>query len=148
MHHKRGLATITRAAGYGIDLAARDYIEITNRELMCCPMVETVDAVKNVDEIASTPGVDAIILGPGDLSCAMGHGGNRNHPEVVAAGAYVIEWAHAHGRWLSQAAYDADGARAAFAAGADIVIPSPMAMVTKAGRDFVSRAKDLSAAVA
>jgi 4-hydroxy-2-oxoheptanedioate aldolase len=139
---ERGLATITRAAGYGVDMPAKEYITLANRELMCCPMVETVEAVGNVDAIASTPGVDAIILGPGDLSSAMGHGGDRKHPEVVKACAHVIERAHAHGKWVSQAAYDPDDARLAFAAGADIVIPSPMAMVARAGRDFVKRARD------
>ncbi|MDI6028801.1 aldolase/citrate lyase family protein [Corticibacterium sp. UT-5YL-CI-8] len=141
-HGKRGLATITRAAGYGIDVTAKDYVEIANRELLCCPMIETVEALQNVDAIASTPGVDVLILGPGDLSNAMGHGGDRTHPEVKAACALVINRAHAHGRWVSQAAYDGEGAREAFLAGADIVIPSPMAMVTKAGRDFVKRATD------
>ena len=141
---ERGLATITRAAGYGIDKPPHEYVQIANRELLCCPMIETAMAVRNVEEIASTPGVDVIILGPGDLSSSMGHGGDRNHPEVQGACAHVIERAHAHGRWVSQAAYDAEGARKAFAAGADIVIPSPMAMITKAGRDFVKRALDPS----
>ena len=139
----RGLATITRAAGYGVDLPARDYVALANRELMCCPMIETVEALADVDAIAATPGVDALFLGPGDLSNAMGHGGDRNHPAVREACAHVIARAHAHGRWVSTAAYDGEGARAAFAAGADIVIPSPMAMVVKAGRDFVKKARDL-----
>lgn len=139
----RGLATITRAAGYGIDMSAQDYVAHANRELLCCPMIETVEALTNVDTIAATPGVDILILGPGDLSNAMGHGGDRSHPAVREACAHVIARAHAHGRWVSTAAYDGEGAKAAFAAGADIVIPSPMAMVVKAGRDFVKRAHDL-----
>lgn len=139
----RGLATITRAAGYGIDMPARDYVTLANRELLCCPMIETVEALDDVEAIAATPGVDVLILGPGDLSNAMGHGGDRSHPEVKQACAHIIARAHAHGRWVSTAAYDGEGAHAAFAAGADIVIPSPMAMVVKAGRDFVKRARDL-----
>lgn len=140
---RRGLATITRAAGYGIDMPARDYVTRANRELLCCPMIETVEALADVDAIATTPGVDVLILGLGDLSNAMGHGGDRDHAEVRQACAHVIARAHAHGRWVSTAAYDGEGAQAAFAAGADIVIPSPMAMVVKAGRDFVKRARDL-----
>ena len=136
---ERGLATITRAAGYGVAGAARDYVELANRELLCLPMVETPLGVQNVDDIASTSGVDGIILGPGDLSSSMGHGGDRKHPAVVAACAHVIARAKAHGRWVSQAAYDPDTARAAFASGADIVIAAPMLMVTKTLRDFVQR---------
>jgi len=37
-------------------------------------MVETKDGLANVDEIASTPGVDAIYIGPGDLALALGMG--------------------------------------------------------------------------
>ncbi len=37
-------------------------------------MVETKDGLANVDEIASTPGVDAIYIGPGDLALALGLG--------------------------------------------------------------------------
>jgi len=37
-------------------------------------MVETKDGLANVDEIASTPGVDAIYIGPGDLALGLGMG--------------------------------------------------------------------------
>ena len=37
-------------------------------------MVETKDGLANVDEIAATPGVDAIYIGPGDLALALGMG--------------------------------------------------------------------------
>ena len=36
------------------------------------PMIETKEAVQNIDEILSTPGVDAIYVGPADLSLTMG----------------------------------------------------------------------------
>jgi len=38
----------------------------------CVLMVETKDGLANVDEIASTPGVDAIYVGPGDLALGLG----------------------------------------------------------------------------
>jgi len=36
------------------------------------PMIETAEAIENLDEILSVPGVDAIYVGPSDLSLAMG----------------------------------------------------------------------------
>ncbi len=36
------------------------------------PMIETAEALKNLDEILSVDGVDAIYVGPSDLSLAMG----------------------------------------------------------------------------
>ena len=40
----------------------------------CVLMVETKDGLANVDEIAATPGVDAIYIGPGDLALGLGRG--------------------------------------------------------------------------
>jgi 4-hydroxy-2-oxoheptanedioate aldolase len=36
------------------------------------PMIETAEALKNLDDILSVPGVDAVYVGPSDLSLALG----------------------------------------------------------------------------
>lgn len=41
-------------------------------EAACVVMVETADGLRNVDEIAATPGVDAVYIGPGDLGLGLG----------------------------------------------------------------------------
>lgn len=41
-------------------------------DVMCIVMIETVEAVENVAEIAAVPGVDALYIGPADLSMSMG----------------------------------------------------------------------------
>ena len=38
----------------------------------CIVMVETLDGLRNVDQIAATPGVDCIYIGPGDLALGLG----------------------------------------------------------------------------
>jgi 4-hydroxy-2-oxoheptanedioate aldolase len=43
-----------------------------NRDLFCAVMVETVDALSNLDQIASVPGIDAIYVGPSDLAVSLG----------------------------------------------------------------------------
>jgi 4-hydroxy-2-oxoheptanedioate aldolase len=43
-----------------------------NREIICAVMVETAEALANLDEIITTPGVDAIFVGPNDLAVASG----------------------------------------------------------------------------
>ena len=40
----------------------------------CVLMIETKDGLANLDEIAATPGVDAIYIGPGDLALGLGLG--------------------------------------------------------------------------
>jgi 4-hydroxy-2-oxoheptanedioate aldolase len=52
--------------------------------------VESREALKNLDAIAATPGVDGVFIGPADLSASMGHVGNAAHPEVQAAIADAI----------------------------------------------------------
>jgi 2-keto-3-deoxy-L-rhamnonate aldolase RhmA len=47
--------------------------------------VESVRALKNIDEIAAVDGVDAVFIGPSDLSASLGYGGDVSHPDVVSA---------------------------------------------------------------
>lgn len=52
--------------------AGANYVAEANREIACIPMIETKQAVDNLDEILSVPGVDAVYIGPSDLSFALG----------------------------------------------------------------------------
>jgi len=45
----------------------------TNGRVACAVMVETADAVANLDEIVRVPGVDAVFVGPADLSSSLFH---------------------------------------------------------------------------
>ncbi|MFE3836331.1 HpcH/HpaI aldolase family protein [Pseudogemmobacter sonorensis] len=77
----RGLAGLTRASRYG---AVADYIARAEEELCLIVQVETADAVARIEEIASVDGVDAVFIGPADLSASMGLAGQTGHPAVVA----------------------------------------------------------------
>src|SRR3979411_1436769 len=50
----------------------RDYMDAVNNELVILPMIETNQSLENLDAIASVPGVDALLIGPSDLSCVLG----------------------------------------------------------------------------
>jgi 4-hydroxy-2-oxoheptanedioate aldolase len=43
-----------------------------NAEVVVMPMIETAEAVKNIDDILSVPGIDAVYVGPADLSITLG----------------------------------------------------------------------------
>jgi len=45
--------------------------------------VETAEAVKNLDEILSVPGLNGVMVGPGDLSISMGYTLDRNNEAVL-----------------------------------------------------------------
>lgn len=49
-----------------------DYVDLANEHTMIIPMVETVEAMSNLDNILSTPGLEAIYVGPADLAVSMG----------------------------------------------------------------------------
>ena len=48
------------------------YLGTANQQVACLPMIETVEAVERIDEILAVPGVDAVYVGPSDLSLTMG----------------------------------------------------------------------------
>jgi 4-hydroxy-2-oxoheptanedioate aldolase len=50
----------------------RDYMDAVNNELVIVPMIETNQALENLDAIASVPGVDVLLIGPSDLSIELG----------------------------------------------------------------------------
>jgi 4-hydroxy-2-oxoheptanedioate aldolase len=52
--------------------AGADYFEHANAEVACVPMVETAQAVERLDEILAVPGIDAVYVGPSDLSVTYG----------------------------------------------------------------------------
>lgn len=52
--------------------AGDDYFQHANREVACIPMVETVEALGNLDEILAVPGIDAVYVGPSDMSVSLG----------------------------------------------------------------------------
>lgn len=52
--------------------AGADYGDHANDDIVVMPMIETAEAMKNLDEILSVPGVDGVYVGPSDLSLALG----------------------------------------------------------------------------
>ena len=58
---------------------------ILNRENLICAMIETEEAVANVDEIAAVKGIDVLMIGTSDLTSTMGIPGQWGHAKVQAA---------------------------------------------------------------
>lgn len=78
----RGMAGMTRATRYG---QVDDYYRRAAEDLCLVVQVETVEGLRNLEAIARTDGVDAVFIGPADLSASMGYPGEVNHPDVQAA---------------------------------------------------------------
>ena len=61
-------------------------------------MIETAQAVANVEAIAATPGIDALFVGTSDLTADMGIAGQIGHARVVEAYEAVVEACQKHGK--------------------------------------------------
>jgi len=67
--------------------SGRGYVQEANNEIACIVMIETAEALQNLDEIMATAGVDAVYIGPSDLAYALGlvpTGDNKNPTHVDA----------------------------------------------------------------
>lgn len=92
---KRGVG-LARAQTYGNDFAA--YQDWLANEAVCIAQIEHIDAINNLEDILSVPGVDGYFLGPYDLSASMGLTGQLDHPQVQEA----MQRAHEIGRKLNK----------------------------------------------
>ena len=84
-----------RALLYG----GKDYAQRANEDLVIIPMIETAEALQNLDDILSTPGVDAVYVGPADLSLALGctPGVDQTEAPVVEAQKTIAAACKRHG---------------------------------------------------
>jgi 4-hydroxy-2-oxoheptanedioate aldolase len=70
--------------------AGADYAAEANGEILAFAMIETADAMANLDAIAATPGLDGLYVGPADLTLSLTQGRlppgfDREEPEMIAA---------------------------------------------------------------
>jgi len=59
-----------------------DYLRTAHEELCLIVQVESRLGAENAAAIAAVDGVDAIFVGPADLSASLGYAGNPAHPDV------------------------------------------------------------------
>ena len=79
-----------------------DYGQHADAEVLCFAMIETREGFDNLEAIVSTPGLDAVYIGPADLTLALtgkSHptGFDREEPEMVEAIKSVLAAAHRAG---------------------------------------------------
>ena len=91
----RGYSVGHRANQFG---RIRDYHQNARTHQFLAVQIECAAGVAEAAEIAAIEGVDALFVGPGDLSTNMGAMGNPNAPHVQAAIAQVLAQARAAGK--------------------------------------------------
>ena len=91
----RGMAGMSRGSRFG---TAPNYLGTANQGMSVIVQLETPQAAEQVEAIAAVEGVDALFLGPADLSASMGYPGQLGHPAVLTALAQTVARCHAAGK--------------------------------------------------
>ena len=79
---ERGVG-VARAHGYGTKF--QEYMRAANNQTVVVVQVEHKQAVENIDSIVQVPGIDAVFIGPYDLSSSYGKMGQLDDPGVIDA---------------------------------------------------------------
>lgn len=136
-----------RASLYG----GADYAEHANDTIVTFAMIETAQALDNLDEILSVEGLDAIYIGPSDLSLALGCRPvfDDVDPKAAEAIAHILARAKAHGLVAGIHNGTTDGALARIAKGFQFVTVGSDARFMAAGaQQTVARMRAMPAAPA
>ena len=109
-----------RAVHYG----GSDYVAKANDEIVLMAMIETKEGLANLDAICATPGLDAIYIGPADLSFALGMPPRADNPDPVhmATCDKIRDAAHKHGKKACMHCASAAFAAASLKRGFDLVM--------------------------
>lgn len=99
--------------GCGSDLAAsrwpapEGYHDFADDNVLAVAVIEDRSGLENIDEIASTPGIDVLFVGTSDLSFSMGFRGRQGVPELEAAVERVAAAARRNGKFSGRPAVTA-----------------------------------------
>ena len=85
---------IPRCTGYGE--WSKEYFENANNETFIAIMIEHIDAIKDLDKIFSHKGIDAVLIGPYDLSGSMNIPGQFDNPKFIETLDYIRQKAKEH----------------------------------------------------
>ena len=67
------------------NVSMQEYLARTDDDVLAIGTLEHTDAIANLHDIVTTPGLDLLFIGPGDLAASMGFKGRPETPEVQAA---------------------------------------------------------------
>lgn len=125
-------------------------VKDANEDVLAFAMIETADGVANLDEIAATPGIDGLYVGPADLSLGFTNGRlppgfDRAEDEMIEVIQRIAAAAKANGIAAALHCGTAEYAAKAIEWGYDMVTVSGDArLLAAAASQTVSRFRDLT----
>lgn len=133
-----------RGVGSALARSARwnrvdDYLRRADETVSLTVQIESSSAIDAVEAIVRVPGVDQIFIGPSDLAASMGHLGQQQHPEVVAAVLHAIAAARSAGVPAGVNAFvQADAQRYLDAGAAFVAVGADVAMLARQSEALVA----------
>lgn len=109
-----------RAGAYGFD--ADEYFTEANAAMICIPIVESREAVGNIEEIVGTEGIDGVCIGPMDLSISLGCFKQFQSTSYVGAVERVREACKKYQKAMGTAGYSLDHAQQCAQQGVELLL--------------------------
>lgn len=139
----RGFAPTHRAANYEM-MDKQEYIDKANKEILTILHCETMEAVKNLDEILKQEELDVIFIGPMDLSQSLGREvmGQRNHPKLLETIDLIIDKVRKAGKAVGTVAGTPEMAKELIAKGIQYIpMSSDQGMIAGMAKKIVQEMK-------
>ncbi len=125
--------------------AVPNYLRNADSEICLLLQIESVEGMKNLEEIAAVDGVDGIFLGPSDLAASLGHLGDPMHSEVQSTIRDAIRRIQAAGRPAGILSADEEQARHWLALGCSFVaVGADTTLLARSARGLLARFKEQS----
>lgn len=131
---------VARAQGFGSRV--QHSVDHDNEAIVLVPQAEHIDAARHITEILATPGVDAVFIGPFDLSASLGKPGQIGDPEVQSAIRAIRDACAAASVASGIFVVDAESARQAVSDGYSLVcVATETLLLTRVAADVVRESK-------
>ncbi len=130
-----------RAALYG----GEDYVQHANETVLAIALIETGEAIENLEEIASTAGLSGLYVGPSDLSLSLGVAKRADFedPRMIAAMDRVLETAAKYNLLTGVHAGNVENAMKLAERGFNLVTPfADMAVLQMRTRELLAQMRD------
>ena len=140
-----------RGVGAGLSRAAQwgrrsGYVPSADAEISLIAQVETTRGLSELDDIAATPGIDAIFLGMADLAADMGYPGQTEHPDVALAVDLAIGRIRAAGKAAGLMALDAGAVARRLGQGVTLLaVATDVALLRCGAEDTIRSARRVAA---
>jgi 2-keto-3-deoxy-L-rhamnonate aldolase RhmA len=117
---------------------AERYHDSADENVTVIAIIEEACAVERIDEIAATPGIDALFIGTSDLSFSLGLRGDQKDARLHEAIAKVLEAGRRHGKTVGRPAWAVEQVKQYMEQGFRLFqAPTDIGLMMAAAKDYL-----------